>query len=70
LACACYLRTLRETALAESRSVDDQAVWRDDDTIVYALPGDYGADLYSVPADGTGAPRRISTAAVSAAFVR
>ncbi|SED34348.1 hypothetical protein SAMN05216489_03199 [Streptomyces sp. 3213] len=64
------LHTMRETPLAESRSVDDQAVWRDDRTIVYALPGDYGADLYSVPADGTGAPRRISTAAVSAAFVR
>ncbi|MGV4984985.1 TolB family protein [Streptomyces sp. NRAIS4] len=63
------LRTMRETALAESRSVDDQAVWRDARTIVYALPGDYGADLYQVPADGSGAPRRISTAAVSPAYV-
>ncbi|MFI6403062.1 TolB family protein [Streptomyces sp. NPDC050548] len=64
------LRTMRETPLAEPRSVDDQAVWRDDRTIVYALPGDYGADLYEVPADGTGKPRRISTAAVSPAFVQ
>ncbi|MBK6017019.1 TolB-like translocation protein [Streptomyces sp. MBT53] len=64
------LRTMRETSLAEPRSVDDQAVWRDDHTIVYALPGDYGADLYAVPADGTGKPRRISTAAVSPAFVK
>ncbi|WP_262063040.1 TolB family protein [Streptomyces sp. STR69] len=64
------LRTMQETSLAEPRSVDDQAVWRDDHTIVYALPGDYGADLYAVPADGTGKPRRISTAAVSPAFVR
>ncbi|WP_405832007.1 TolB family protein [Streptomyces sp. NBC_01176] len=63
------LRTLRETPLAESRSVDDQAVWRDDHTLVYALPGDYGADLYTVPSDGTGTPRRISTAAVSPAYV-
>ncbi|POX54795.1 TolB-like translocation protein [Streptomyces sp. Ru71] len=63
------LRTLRETPLAESRSVDDQAVWRDDHTLVYALPGDYGADLYQVPADGTGKPRRLSTAAVSPAFL-
>ncbi|MGW3091850.1 TolB family protein [Streptomyces sp. NPDC001102] len=63
------LRTLRETPLAEPRSVDDQAVWRDDHTLVYALPGDYGADLYTVPADGGGKPRRISTAAVSPAFV-
>ncbi|WP_458243397.1 TolB family protein [Streptomyces sp. MAI_2237] len=63
------LRTLRETALAESRSVDDQAVWRDDHTLVYALPGDFGADLYTIPADGGGKPRRISTAAVSPAFI-
>ncbi|MFE0516838.1 TolB family protein [Streptomyces sp. NPDC058964] len=63
------LRTLRETPLAEPRSVDDQAVWRDAHTIVYALPGDYGADLYQVPADGTGRARRISPAAVSPAYL-
>ncbi|MET9380868.1 TolB-like translocation protein [Streptomyces sp. NPDC002928] len=63
------LRTMHETPLAETRSVDDQAVWRDDDTLVYAMAGDYGADLYEIPADGTGKPRRISTAAVSPAYV-
>ncbi|MGW4560331.1 TolB family protein [Streptomyces sp. NPDC004365] len=63
------LRTMRETPLAEERSVDDQAVWRDAHTIVYALPGDYGADLYRVPADGTGAPQRIDSAAVSPAYL-
>ncbi|MEU6095352.1 TolB-like translocation protein [Streptomyces sp. NPDC047079] len=63
------LRTLRETPPAERRSVDDQAVWRDDHTLVYALPGDYGADLYELPADGSGTPRRISTAAVSPAYL-
>ncbi|MDO0927992.1 TolB-like translocation protein [Streptomyces sp. TG1A-8] len=62
------LRTWRETPLAEPRSVDDQAVWEDARTLVYALPGDYGADLYRVPADGSGRPRRISTAAVSPAY--
>jgi hypothetical protein len=62
------LRTMRETPLAERRSVDDQAVWRDARTVVYALPGDYGADLYRVPADGSGRARRISTAAVSPAY--
>ncbi|GGU78101.1 TolB-like translocation protein; signal peptide [Streptomyces filipinensis] len=62
------LRTMRETPLAERRSVDDQAVWRDARTVVYALPGDYGADLYQVPADGSGRARRISTAAVSPAY--
>ncbi|MFJ3894561.1 TolB family protein [Streptomyces sp. NPDC090083] len=64
------LRTMRETPLAESRSVDDQAVWRDDRTIVYALPGDYGADLYTVPANGTGRARLLSDAAVSPAYIR
>lgn len=63
------LRTMHETPLAEPRSVDDQAVWRDNDTLVYALPGDYGADLYAIPADGTGKPERISTAAVSPAYL-
>ncbi|MCS0605214.1 TolB-like translocation protein [Streptomyces sp. LP11] len=63
------LRTLRETPLAERRSVDDQAVWKDARTLVYSLPGDYGADLYEVPADGTGTGRRISTAAVSPAYL-
>lgn len=63
------LHTMRETPLAEPRSVDDQAVWKDTRTIVYALPGDYGADLYQVPADGSGQPRRISEAAVSPAYL-
>lgn len=64
------LRTMRETPLAETRSVDDQALWRDDHTVVYALPGDYGADLYAVPADGTGTPRRLLTAGLSPVFSR
>jgi hypothetical protein len=64
------LKTMRETPLAETRSVDDQAVWKDAHTVVYALPGDYGADLYEVPADGSGKPRRISVSAVSPAFPR
>ncbi|MEU6216281.1 TolB-like translocation protein [Streptomyces sp. NPDC047022] len=63
------LRTGRETPVAEPRSVDDQAVWRDAGTLVYALPGDYGADLYEVPADGTGTPHRLTTAAVSPAYL-
>ncbi|MYS33320.1 WD40 repeat protein [Streptomyces sp. KhCrAH-43] len=63
------LRTGDETALSEPRSVDDQAVWHDDHNLTYALPGDYGADLYTIPSDGTGTPRRISTAAVSPAYI-
>ncbi|MEU6670289.1 TolB-like translocation protein [Streptomyces sp. NPDC046727] len=63
------LRTLRETPLAGSRSVDDQAVWKDTHTLVYALPGDYGADLYEVPADGSGRARLIAASAVSPAYL-
>ncbi|MFF2921332.1 hypothetical protein ACFVTP_02755 [Streptomyces celluloflavus] len=52
------LRTLREHPLAEARSVDDQAAWLDDHTLAYALPGGDGrpSDIWTVPADGGGAP--------------
>ncbi|MER6785512.1 TolB-like translocation protein [Streptomyces sp. NPDC000658] len=63
------LRTMRETATAEPRNVDDQALWSDDSTLVYALPGDYGSDLWSVPADGTGAARPLMTSAVAPAYL-
>ncbi|MFE3180205.1 TolB family protein [Streptomyces violascens] len=63
------LATMRETALAEPRSVDDQAVWQDDHTVAYSLAGDYGSDLYTVPADGTGKPRRLLTAGLAPAYV-
>lgn len=64
------LRTLRETATAEHRNIDDQAVWRDGHTLVYSLPGDYGSDLWTVPADGTGTPHRLLSAALAPAFSR
>lgn len=63
------LATMTETATAEQRNIDDQAVWTDTGTLLYALPGDYGADLWSVPADGTGAARRVTQAAVAPAYV-
>ncbi|MEU9163559.1 TolB-like translocation protein [Streptomyces sp. NPDC048424] len=62
------LGTLREHALAEKRSVDDQAAWLDDRTLAYALPTDGAADstdLWTVPADGTGAPRLLTSGASS-----
>ncbi|MBF6043976.1 TolB-like translocation protein [Streptomyces sp. NRRL B-1677] len=62
------LRTQRETPTAERRSIDDQAVWRDGRTLVYALPGDYGSDLWTVPADGSGSPRLTMAAALAPAF--
>ncbi|MFC8677327.1 TolB family protein [Streptomyces griseorubiginosus] len=63
------LRTMKETATAESRTIDDQALWSDDHTLVYALPGDYGSDLWTVPADGTGTARRLMKSAVAPAYL-
>lgn len=63
------LASMRETPLAEERSVDDQVVWRDDRTLVYSLPGDFGADLYTLPADGGGAPARLADSALAPAFL-
>jgi hypothetical protein len=52
------LANLRRTALAETHSVDDQAAWYDTDTVMYGLRrGTRDADVWAVPADGTGAPR-------------
>ncbi|MET9255144.1 hypothetical protein [Streptomyces sp. NPDC003717] len=51
------LATHRVTPLAETRSVDDQATWTDLGTVAYALPRGRGrADVWAVPADGTGTP--------------
>ncbi|MFF2661073.1 TolB family protein [Kitasatospora sp. NPDC058032] len=63
------LATMTETPTAEQRSIDDQAVWSDDHTLLYAMPGDFGADLWTVPADGTGSARRLLDAAVAPAYL-
>jgi hypothetical protein len=60
------LRTRRETPLAEPRSIDDQAEWLDDGTVVYGL----GGDVLAVPADGRGRPRRLVARAESPAVLR
>ncbi len=47
----------QRTRLAEPGSVDDQAVWLDDTTVAYGkVRADRGVDVWSVPADGSGAP--------------
>lgn len=53
------LKTLKETPLAETRSIDDQAAWLDDGTVMYqvAQAKGPGYDVWEVPADGTGAPK-------------
>jgi hypothetical protein len=56
----------RETALAETRSVDDQVEWLDDGRILYGLRG----DIWVVRADGRGRPRIFIPNALSPAVVR
>lgn len=45
------LATLDDHAVAEDRSIDDQVEWLDDETLVYSD----GLNVYTVPADGSGA---------------
>ncbi|WP_434597800.1 hypothetical protein [Streptomyces sp. A5-4] len=53
------LGTMRETPLAETRSVDDQVAWLDDRTLAYAVPGRTARSsaVWTVPADGSGRAR-------------
>lgn len=65
----------QETPLAETRSVDDQVEWLDDNTILYALPSGLqkaraAMDIWATPADGTGSPRLLVENADSPAVVR
>jgi hypothetical protein len=60
------LSTMRETPLAESHSIDDQAEWLDDGHVLYGRDG----QVWSVPADGSGRPQRFIAAADSPAVVR
>ena len=55
-----------DVALAETRSVDDQLEWLDDRNLLYHS----GEDIWTVPADGGGAPRRFLAHADSPAVVR
>ncbi|MFJ9413740.1 TolB family protein [Streptomyces sp. NPDC101227] len=63
------LRDMTETATAERRNIDDQALWADGSTLVYALSGDYGSDLWTVPADGRGTARRLMVSALAPAYL-
>jgi hypothetical protein len=65
-----------ETPLAETRSVDDQVDWLDDQHVVYGLPrsttGGAAAtsDVWVVASDGTGSPAVLVHDAWSPAVVR
>ncbi|MFI8516366.1 hypothetical protein ACIGEZ_00835 [Streptomyces sp. NPDC085481] len=60
------LATLREHPLAETRSVDDQAAWTGPGTLAYAHEG----AVWTVPADGSGAPSRTAAGATSPVVLR
>ncbi|MEK8106998.1 hypothetical protein NKG94_21030 [Micromonospora sp. M12] len=60
------LATLRVTATAETRSVDDQAAWLDGETMAYTLRKDDGQpDVWSIRADGSGTPKLVIPGAES-----
>ncbi len=59
------LATMTETPLAETRSVDDQAEWLDNDHVLYQIV----PDVWTVPADGTGEPRLFLRSALSPAVI-
>ena len=60
------LATLAETPLAETRNIDDQVEWLDNESVLY---GD-GQDIWTVATDGSGPPRLFIAAALSPAVVR
>jgi hypothetical protein len=67
------LATLRSHPLAETRNVDDQVEWLDDDDVVYGLPQSQSSpvtDIWKAPAAGGGRPARLLAGAWSPAVVR
>lgn len=64
------LETLEYIRLAETRSVDDQVTWLDDEQIMYALPaaesGSAEMNTWVVDSHGTGEPRMLVPRAYSA----
>jgi hypothetical protein len=61
-----------DVALAETRSVDDQLEWWDDEHVVYGLQreGSAETDVWTVLADGSGSPELLIEHAWSPAIVR
>ena len=66
------LDTMAETVVnAETRSVDDQVEWLDDERVIYHLTnGSTAADLWAVRVDNTAPPERLLESAYSPAVVR
>jgi hypothetical protein len=67
------LDTMKETALGERRSVDDQLEWLDDERVLYTLidtTGTVGNSVWAIHADGSGAAEPFLASASSPALVR
>ena len=66
------LSSMQERLLtAETRSVDDQVEWLDNDRVAYHITGEgTPSDLWTVRVDGTGHPERIRRSAYSPAVIR
>jgi hypothetical protein len=70
------LATLTETPLGETRSIDDQVEWLDDEHVTYALAEDTGparttaTSIWVLPVDGSAPPRVLVPQAYSPAIVR
>jgi hypothetical protein len=60
------LRSGKETALQETRSVDDQIAWLDDARLTYGVD----EEVMEVPADGSSAPRRLLVGATNPNVIR
>ncbi|HLF41075.1 MAG TPA: hypothetical protein VI854_06325, partial [Acidimicrobiia bacterium] len=63
------LATLEDHPLAETRNVDDQIEWLDDDTVLYSV-SDREPSMWAAPADGGGQPRLFLSDGASPAVVR
>jgi hypothetical protein len=59
------LRTMQETPLAETRSIDDQVEWLDNEHVLYAFYG-----VWSVRTDGSGEPQEFLQDGRSPAVIR
>ncbi|MEW2358240.1 hypothetical protein [Spirillospora sp. NPDC029432] len=64
------LRGMKETALAETASIDDQVIWMDGRSVAYGRLRGRSTEIWTVPADGTGAPRILLASAFSPAVIR
>jgi hypothetical protein len=65
------LRTGADVPLTvETRSVDDQVDWLDNEHVMYHITGSRGADVWVLRTDNTEAPRILRQYAYSPAVVR